>query len=199
MENNKKKGLLLTIVAIVTLLVAVGGATFAYFAGTQNLSNLEFNVALPSSNSVFSCNGSTVNLNITPDKMAQGASGTVAGTANGNLVVSYLSGSTTSLSCTYDIAYKWNNGSSAYTKPSSGMEFTYAVSNAKTVNETQFASKDTTDHNIITGESISNASASSATNKTYTVTVKYYNLESNQSSQAGNHYVVDFFCKNIVC
>lgn len=203
MENKSinKSSITLSIVAVVALLTAVFGATFAYFRADTNLNNLEFNVALPSNNSTFSCNGTTVSLAVTPESMAEGVKGNLAGSQNGTLTVSYLSGtpSTNTISCTYDIAYKWKSTSSEYMAPGSGKEFTWAVSGATTVSETQFVSKSSNEVNVKTGESISNASTTVATTKTYTITVKYYNLETDQSTQAGRSYIVDFYCKNIVC
>jgi hypothetical protein len=204
---EKRNTLLLTVIAVATLLVAVVGATFAYFAtsttGASGNIGITANTAA-GGNSTFTAVGDTISLNITAADMQQSAvaEGTAKATDNATLTVSYTSGSTNSTSCTYNVYYKWESGSSAYTPVTSGTsnkEFTYAVSGDMTVSETNFVATDTTEHQLGTQQTITNASASVPTTKTYTVDAKFYNLNADQSTNSNASFKLSVYVGNIVC
>ena len=131
---EKRNTLLLTVIAVATLLVAVVGATFAYFAGSQELGtglNLTATTQ-PSSSSFIASSEDPIELSITADKMLAAQVDTegpqLVDEDTGNLKVSFASANDgTEMSCTYDIVYKWtvdsgNPKSMAYTTHSAGAE-----------------------------------------------------------------------------
>ena len=68
---DKKNTLLLTIIAIATLLVAIVGATFAYFSASSNTADTKIEVTTPGKESAtFNTNGN-LTLNITKEEMQQ--------------------------------------------------------------------------------------------------------------------------------
>lgn len=111
---EKKNTLLLTVIAVATLLVAVVGATFAYFASTVNLENntAEFTAETAPMTSSFVATGTAFSLEVTADKMqtVDAAEGKKAAeSTKGTMVVSYGSSvDETAMYCTYDIYFQWN-------------------------------------------------------------------------------------------
>ena len=204
---EKRNTLLLTVIAVATLLVAVVGATFAYFA--TNTSSATGNVGVTANtaaggNSVFTATGDTISLNVTAADMQQSAiaEGAAKASDNATLTVSYTSGSTNSTSCTYNVYYKWENGSSTYTPVTSGTsskEFTYAVSGDMTVSETNFVATDTAEHQLGTQQTITNASVDTPSTKSYTVDAKFYNLNADQSANQNASFKLSVYVGNIVC
>ena len=140
---ERKNTLLLTVIAIATLLVAVVGATFAYFATQVNQTENGLNVLAntEAASGIFLATGSDLNLTVKGDAMQQSQSSestaVLSNSANTNLVVTYGAASSgNALSCTYDIVFKWT-GTDQYlygtsTPPTEGWlpfnkEFTLAV------------------------------------------------------------------------
>ena len=204
---EKRNTLLLTVIAVATLLVAVVGATFAYFAtsttGASGNIGITANTAA-GGNSTFTAVGDTISLNVTAADMQQSAvaEGTAKAADNATLTVSYTSGSTNSTSCTYNVYYKWESGSSAYTpvtSQTSNKEFTYTVSGDMTVSETNFVATDTAEHQLGTQQTITNADVSTPTTKTYTVDAKFYNLNEDQSTNSNASFKLSVYVGNIVC
>ena len=108
---DKKNTMLLTVIAVATLLVAVVGATFAYFAGTQELgAGLNITATTePASSSFIASSDDPIELDITADLMLSAAGrndGSPVDTDTGKLTVSFASASEgTPMYCTYDIVY----------------------------------------------------------------------------------------------
>ena len=204
---DKKNTLLLTVIAIATLLVAVVGATFAYFA--TNTESATGNVGVTANtaaggSSVFTATGNTIDLDITAADMQQSAvaEGTAKASDNATLTVSYTSGSENETSCTYNVYYKWSNGSSTYTPVTSGTsikEFTYAVSGDMTVAETNFVATDAAEHQLGTQQTITNDSVDTPSTKSYTIEAKFYNLNADQSTNQDASFQLEFYVDNIVC
>ena len=144
---ERKNTLLLTVIAIATLLVAVVGATFAYFATQLSQEENGLNVVANTerASAVFLASGTDLTLTVEGGNMQR--SQTQVGVANlsnsntSNLVVRYgASKAGETLSCTYDIVFKWT-GTDQYlysaqeTKPTAtwptyGKEFTLTVGTA---------------------------------------------------------------------
>ena len=211
---EKRNTILLTVIAVATLLVAVVGATFAYFAqsGDYNATaNLTANTAAASSS--FVATGSAIQLEVTAAQMVKALEGNVANTSTveNAITVSFTSGSTEQLSCTYDIYYKWTDSSDTYTMSNgaaNSKEFTYEITkngSAFAGGETNFATKDAADHVVDTSakQTITNKSATEATVDRYNVTVRFYNLAQDQSidsnNQSGKHWALQFGVKNVLC
>ncbi|MBQ6841523.1 MAG: hypothetical protein IJO63_05360 [Bacilli bacterium] len=221
---EKRNTLLLTVIAVATLLVAVVGATFAYFAGTQDVGaglNLTATTE-PASSSFIASSDDPIELDITADLMlaAQAKNdGSPVDTDTGKLTVSFASAAEgTAMSCTYDIVYKWTGD--AYTAHSNGAaglnEFTisYAVENSETTNttngtvaientaegETDFADiADIATEATIVNDAVIWSNSKTATTSVYTFTAKFYNLAVDQSGLADKTFAGNFSVKNVVC
>lgn len=113
---EKRNTLLLTVIAIATLLVAVVGATFAYFATTQEISaNIPVNVATASSSASFTATtDGDINIMVDAFEMQQGDANdntTIEGlTDNATLTVQLGAANDGEESiCSYDIIYTWTS------------------------------------------------------------------------------------------
>ncbi len=135
---EKRNTLLLTIIAIATLLVAVVGATFAYFASTTdtNSGKVNLNVETANKTATFTAvGGGDMNINVTADLMQEsnagdgGAQQTANGTldanltANSNINVSLNSPTEGQLvTCSYDLVFEWANDSKSNYKNGEGSD-----------------------------------------------------------------------------
>lgn len=139
---EKKNTLLLTVIAVATLLVAVVGATFAYFGSFT--ANVEEKAAVNVTTgtvqaSTFITTGGTLLLNVPGSAMTKGEdqAAVPAGTKtdSANLVVKLNYPDTaTQMTCTYDIYFEYDSGSAVYgdsktpvTAGTNGAEFTYTL------------------------------------------------------------------------
>lgn len=125
---EKRNTLLLTVIAIATLLVAVVGATFAYFASTINTNNGDVNLNLQTSDNraVFTSSASGgVNITVDSYMMQQhdavegddgnvsnntAIAGNLVGNANINVTLQ-ASENNHETTCTYDLVFQWNSSS----------------------------------------------------------------------------------------
>ena len=208
---EKRNTLLLTVIAIATLLVAVVGATFAYFANTASVTNVaNLTATTASSNSSFVSTGAEISMNVTAANMVEAlgtSGGNLAATSaydTGHFNVTFVAGTTESLTCTYNIKYQWDTGTEAYTKTSgiSGDEFTYSVSatgNANFKTETQFVNSSDTSAQLVAADSITDNSTSGGTTKEYTIESKFYNFNVSQNDNAGKTWKIKFFVTDVQC
>lgn len=117
---EKKNTLLLTVIAVATLLVAVVGATFAYFGSfTANANaNAAINVQTQAATaSSFLTTGGSLDLNVTSASMTRNLSGEVTDVANSNVTLGIeltATDPTTVTTCDYKVYYAYNSGSSIY-------------------------------------------------------------------------------------
>lgn len=103
---ERKNTLLLTVIAIATLLVAVIGATFAYFASETNVEATAGVTAQTGTAASFSSSSTdAIELNITGDLMMQGAAETepLAQSDSADLIVNLSAAEGTT--CSYKIGY----------------------------------------------------------------------------------------------
>ena len=130
---EKKNTLLLTVIAVATLLVAVVGATFAYFGSfsvdTEARAGVNVNTAA-SKASAFVTSSANIDLEVPADKMVKGtgtelAVGTYTGereNATLNISLTTDEGVTTTTVCTYVIKYAYDSevryGTGTYTTDS---------------------------------------------------------------------------------
>ena len=145
---ERKNTLLLTVIAIATLLVAVVGATFAYFATQLSTDSNGLNVLANTepASAIFLASGSDLTLTVEGSNMQRSQTDNAAAVlSNSNsttLNVTYgASSSGNALSCTYDIVFRWTGSADSYlysaaeTHPTTGWEpfnkeFTLAVGTA---------------------------------------------------------------------
>ena len=220
---EKRNTLLLTVIAIATLLVAVVGATFAYFAQSgsfDNTANLTATTAAASSE--FIATGSTISLSVLAADMTEAKIGNTVATTpaqNGDLVVEFTAGGTETLSCTYHLYYEWASDTDAYTitsQATDGKEFTYAITkkadgdssftafNAPAA-ENQFVNSSTSGQQVIGAlNTIQSAGTTKATDA-YQITVKWYNLAQRQNpdnetyNKSGKTYKIKFGITDVTC
>lgn len=112
MENERKNTALLIVIAIATLIVAVVGATFAYFASTTTVDNSFTVNATTGKAASFAATGlEDIELNITSASMQKDDElYGIAAEDNGTLQIKFISADTNGMSCKYDILYVWDEG-----------------------------------------------------------------------------------------
>ena len=137
---EKKNTILLAVIAIATLLVAVVGATFAYFASEiKNNGNLNVNVASSGKKASF-VSTSSGDVNFTVDAFEMQQSDVGDGSTNQSTNPEYAKGLTDNATlnitllasdegkettCTYDIIYTWTAGENNFTSVSEEEDKTY--------------------------------------------------------------------------
>ena len=204
----KKSTILLTVVAVATLMVAVVGASFAFFAvQATNNAEVEVTTTTAEGSDIFSATGSgTLELDVTNDKMLQAAGGqdvVAVSDTDSSMVVSLTAG-TGVATCTYDLvwdetsttAYKISDTATAkgYTK-----EFTLTgTSAAGSVDEINVDAIAT--NGVLGNYTITNAASDgAATTQTWTFTAKFYNLDVDQAVQMNKTYVGNVKVANVQC
>ena len=223
---EKKNTLLLTVIAVATLLVAVVGATFAYFGSfTTTVDNKAgVNVTTEAAkSSTFLTTAASLKLNVAGSEMLKGTDPTASsvGTYTGDNAVLTVSlnatDETTTTTCKYDIYYVYDSGSAVYgagetpvTTGTENKEFTYTLtpsdgitvdSTYATVEEKDFSvfSSAKTEVKVASGEiSVSNGTAT----QTLTAYVKFYNFPTiDQSALAAKSFAGQFYVKDttVVC
>lgn len=219
-----KSNLILTAIALLTLLVVTVSATYAYFTSKAEInSTLKLNTITSSAATFTAYTLDQISLDVTADDMFT-PSAIASKTDNGNVVAvlsSPMEGST--VHCTYDIELIWDT-TDQYITPTATLsgDYQYEIS----LKGTQNVSGDTTGHTytvsslnetnltsftwsgtagtigrkakVITGAEIYSKSTS-ATTATWTFTVNFYTLPTDQSDLAGKSYGAHLAVTNVVC
>jgi predicted ribosomally synthesized peptide with SipW-like signal peptide len=220
---ERKNTVLLTVIAVATLLVAVIGATFAYFTAT--VSGTAQNTVQVTTSSIDTVNttAAALALNVTLQDMLKGDgnsdfSVSKSSTAQLTITASTGTGGGTN-TCTYDLFYEPHadnhNDVGGYTTP-----FTYATGNTGSLKEltltgaavkggagvastTTFAEKDLANISaktkLVTGATFAITGVSASDTLTWTITAKYYNLGVDQTSNAGKTFGGNFGFENVSC
>ena len=215
---EKKNTLLLTVIAVATLLVAVVGATFAYFGSfttTVNDTaavNVQTEAATESS---FVTSSASLKLNVAGSEMLKGTGGaTEVGTPTGdnaNLTVTLTANDpTTTTTCTYKVYFAYDEGSAVYgnaptpvTDGTNGEEFTYTLvsSAAELVVNSTYAADAEKDFSVFktatTPVEVASGTIAVSNNtitQTLTAKVKFYNFpEVNQTALADKKFGGKFY------
>ena len=215
---EKKNTLLLTVIAVATLLVAVVGATFAYFGSFTTTVNNQAGVNVTTEaakSSTFLTEAAQLKLNVAGAEMLKGdGAASPVGTYEGNkatlTVKLNATDPATKTTCTYDIYYKYDDGSAVYgaeatpvTAGTANKEFTYTLTPSAGITvETAYVATEEKDFSIFkdaTAEvrvargsiEVTNGDAS----QTLDVNVKFYNFPTidqtklSEKSFAGKFYV----------
>ena len=218
---EKKNTLLLTVIAVATLLVAVVGATFAYFGSfaPDNTSNTPVNVTTPKAQtSTFVSTGAQLLLDVPAENMtfAQRGQEGVTSTSSGTLKVALTSGTADqTMKCSYDVYFE-AEGTPVYglgeTTKTAGVdkEITMKITATEGITVDKFAIETNFDANAeygwtkLTGETvkptikiataeISNSSATVPTEQTFTFEAKVYNLTQQQDQISGKSFKGYFY------
>lgn len=186
MENNKKNTLLLTVIAIATLLVAVVGATFAYFsAQVQTDESEQVQVQTHTNNTLTYNIDKALSVNANDTNFAENMgdrSDTATGTAT------YKAGAEQSTACyTADLTINSNNFTYS-TAPTNTPELTLTVTKNSTnvITDMDITTRTTDVHfpTTLNGSTYKNeitAAAQGTQVDTWTVTVTFENLDTDQS------------------
>lgn len=222
---EKKNTLLLTVIAVATLLVAVVGATFAYFGSfTTTVDNKAgVNVTTEAAkSSAFLTEAAQFKLDVAGAEMLKGeGAATSVGTPTGDkatlTVKLNATDPKTKTTCTYDIYYKYDDASAVYgatdtpvTTGTEGKEFTYTLTPSTGITvETAYVAtaekdfsvfKDATAEVKVASGTIE-VSAGDAT-QTLDVNVKFYNFPTiDQTALSDKSFAGKFYVKqeSVVC
>lgn len=218
---EKKNTIMLVVIGLVTLLVAVVGATFAYWStNTAGATGKAVVTATTGkADASFTCAGTAISLSVSAENMQQAKSASnnfLAASATGTLTANYTAPTGSSSSCKYDIVASWGNTSykPSVANTTSVKEFTIQITNPTGVtptsnsvsSETQIMQgTDGTNYSLpnsgtlVSGISISGSNAATIT-QNWPISVKFYNLKGqNQTAVADKTYVLNISCANVVC
>ena len=220
MEGERKGNTaMLTVIAIATLLVAVVGATFAYFSASTsgNAANVTVSAETKAAD-VFSSTGTpSVSLTVTAAQMQQSAGSddhnVVANSANadGNVTVSLTAGSGTA-TCTYDVIYTpglaFTTSEAVLAKAALTNKKELVLDGDSSINANDFsdislAGLEGTPITLKSGATISDTAESgdtqTATVETWAFTAKFYNLATDQSDNANSTFSGNITIQNVSC
>lgn len=209
MEGERKNNTaLLTVIAIATLLVAVVGATFAYFsASTDNDANVNVTATTAAADAFTATSSDDITLNVTADNMQQ-ADGkndyTVVADDDTATVTVTLTAGSGNATCTYDLVYTPSSESPKEIYNATQNTYNeFVIAGTSTLTGNSFTDVNITGSSAITlktGATITDSGAdSTATTETWTLTGKYYNLAVDQSDAAGHTYGGNITVENVSC
>lgn len=199
---EKKNTVLLTVIAIATLLVAVVGATFAYFsASVTNTEKTTVTATTAKANDVFTytANNEIVLDGITNENMSLAQKGQFIDSDEKTTTVSLQAGDG-SATCTYDLV--WTETSTekyalSTTLTEGTKEFTLQGSDG-----TQSFAETNVDKLPVTLGSYTitdNGSDSVATTQTWTFKAQFYNLDAVQNDQINKTFTGEISVANVEC
>lgn len=209
---EKKNTVLLTVIAIATLLVAVVGATFAYFAASVEGEDKTTITTTTQGVDAFAYTPeTTMSLDVTTALMAQAvANNTTAAVSDEKTAQVTLTAGSGEATCTYDLV--WNeledaaNSVVKYQRTpalaADGKEYTLSVA---TSSNDLAAFPETNIDNVpakLGSYTITNAAAdNNTTTQEFTFKVSFYNLVGieQQALQANKKYSGEISISNIVC
>lgn len=200
---EKKNTVLLTVIAIATLLVAVVGATFAYFsASVTSTEKTTVTATTAKANDVFTytANNEIVLDAITNENMSLAQKGQFIDSDEKTTVVSLQAGDGEA-TCTYDLV--WSETSSEK----------YALSSTLTEGTKEFTLKGNDDGTQSFAETnvdklpatlgsytiTDNGTDSTATTQTWTFTAQFYNLDAVQNDQIDKTFTGEISVANVRC
>lgn len=255
---EKRNTILLTVIAMATLIVTIIGASFAYFASTVNTANGNLNVDLNLPNntaSFIATAGDPINITVDSYMMQEGDATDGGNTSNNTTIAANLTKNSTlnveltaadqnqkePSQCTYDIVFEWtSNGdfsslktaadektnseeiypSNYYVRTQPDSKFTtefkeFTIACMQTVNDGT-EERPTTDElfeeknidqfkcadgsckkiKLAEGETLSTTTSASVE---YNFTVRFYNLNHDQSTLAGKSFTGNIKVDNVVC
>ena len=212
MEGEKRGSTaMLTVIAIATLLVAVVGATFAYFSANteSNNGNVTVSATTASAADIFQSSGNgEITLEITADKMQEDVGSNdysvIADTATNNSVVVSLEAGSSVATCTYDVIYTPSTAFTPSAQAASSSLREFDISGDSSINANDFANVDCSGSAAVTlktGATISDTyeSTSVATTDTWTFTANFYNLGVSQNDNINKSFGGVISIANVVC
>lgn len=189
---EKKNTILLTVIAVATLLVAVVGASFAFFA-VQETNNADVEVettTAEAADAFVATSEGDLKLAVTNATMQEAESTLgkyVSDTATVNVSLTAGSGNA---SCDYKLTYKAAEGTDTYTTTSGITGFEYSLQGVVTEDENIKIAETNMDQVSSFGiftitDSVDNAETQVASEHNWTIEVRFYNLAVNQGVVQG--------------
>ncbi|MBQ9833832.1 MAG: hypothetical protein IJO33_01415 [Bacilli bacterium] len=210
MEKKSGNTIMLTVIAIATLLVAVVGATFAYFSanttGNAGKTTVEVNTAAAADTFLTEGN-SVVTLDVTADKMQQADGNNdysvkITNDVESTIDVKLTAGSSKA-TCTYDLTYTPSAAFNASAKAAEASlkEFTLV---GTSTDGNEFEEKDlagVTDAIVLGSYSISDEYADALVESvdTWTFTANFYNLAVDQNDNINKTFGGVVSVTNVKC
>lgn len=220
----KKKNIILLILTIAFLVTLVVSATYAYFAGSSSQSNATFNTALPNKGIFTSYSTDPLAFSLDAQDF-DSASTTAKKTDNGNIIVDFISNNSNELHCTYDIRLVWDSTdqyiSPSMTLPSNGYNYELSIlgsrANSDSTSGHSYENKNLSEINLtnlnwegtagtigryatlVSGAEIYNKSITISSRTTWTFTMKFYVLPSDQDIFENKNFAMHLQVANIVC
>lgn len=205
---DKRSTVLLTVIAVATLLVAVVGSTFAFFAVQEtNNAKVEVTAQTAAGSDVFSATGSgALSLDVTNEKMMQANGGVdvVATSDEDNSMVVELTAGTGKATCTYDLVWS-ETSATAYEKSATAdakgytKEFTLAGESTGLTPIDEINVDAIAENGVLGTYTISNTAGEAKTVQNWTFTAKFYNLDVDQATQMNKTYAGNVTVKNVKC
>lgn len=223
-EKGRNNTAMLTVIAIATLLVAVVGATFAYFSTTEtNNTDVQVTATTKGADTFSASTSGSIELNVTAATMQEEAGSNTyqaygARDTDSTLTVSLTANSGTA-TCQYDVVYI---PTTAYTAVQSEL-VEFGISGVAKINNVETANSFTnvsaagsgqtltgTSNPVLTGiylkqnasisDSAEGSGTQNATVESWTFEGDYYNLETvDQSAKAGTSFGGDIKVVNVRC
>ena len=185
---------------IVLLFVVVVSASFAYFAGgsvnTSNSTYVNTTTGETSNVSIITI-GDSLNLSVSTESMlASKVKYLPVSSDDASLEVRLVAGTSEEpMECEYDIyyVYETNTSSTAYTRSDVNQkEFTYSIKKNTVlyVNESNYVNTTNTPQKVLTSKI---KSYGQEVKDTYEITSRFYNINANQSANAGGNWTIKFY------
>lgn len=210
MKSNKSI-VFLTVLFVIILLVLIAGTTFAFFASmVDDEGELPMSVQTEPIKSLFLTGNAEIALNVLYENMHSSADKGVAAESSGDFLVSYTSGLTEGSSCTYNLYYRYSDGSDLYTLNKVNQveekEFTYQITTKDDGNNIVFSVPET---NFITSNEEAillsenpitiSSSGGNTVKHHHGITMRFYNLNTNQNSNQNSRFSFDFYVDDVEC
>lgn len=218
---EKKNTLLLTVIAVATLLVAVVGATFAYFGSftttVDNKAGVNVTTAAAKTSS-FTTTAADLKLNVAASDMLKGSGaavnvGTYAGDNSTLTVTLTADDPTTTTTCAYSIYFQYDAGSKVYgagetpvTEGTENKEFTYTLTPSEGITvEEAYAATTEKDFSVFKNAASAKvlvakgsiSARNTTTAQTLAAKVIFYNFPTiNQTALADKSFAGKFFVDN---
>ena len=190
MSKNRK--IVLIVIGIITFLLAILGASYAFFSSTINtananiLYNVSFNNEYDFSVTLNNTSNTGNTLSVPAEDMYFAGETKVIASYDNVFDLTLVNNSTANTTCTYDYVWVWTSASgyNNYTK-STGATLEFTVSGP--FNEVQVPNYNA--QSFVVGNGTITATSSNTTTRSETITTKFYNLANiDQSAHKGKKY-----------
>ena len=198
-KTNEKKVLILSAIAVVTLIAVVVGATYAFFTAQGGGSgNTSLNVGSSTTDSLSFNAGSAINLNITQDNFSEGA-GNQAGSTTASATLT-ANNATNSATAHYYLYLNISSNDLVYTTDAQTAELILTIKGPNGEVVTELSGYNyvtvgnvsgfdiTTKDGLITLASNYEITSTGTNTQEWEVTVTFINLDTDQNANTGKNF-----------